>query len=486
MSWLIVITMFLSAGLYLFFGYRSVAGFIRALAQESRTDLRSVIFRVLSVAALVLHFFSYLLYKAFPAFKFIPAEFLWDRWFSLAAAAIIGLPAAVIWIRGMIDAGPESIALKDRRASARGIYQRIRHPQALGKMALPLVVALMLNSPFLALFSLLWIPAFYLLCRIEEKGLELQLGEEYLNYQGATGFFVPRRAAIRQALPENCLNCGALLHGKYCHDCGQKNTDINVPFRELLHEFLWDELRIDSRFVHTLVPLIIRPGFLTADYVAGKRMRYVPPLRTYVIISFVLFLLLAMTSRRSHLEGLQDEPEARSEIKAVETAPQPLAGPDTAAALEDTLSFDHRFTQMVEKGYRRGTDNPELFVETLIERFAQGMFLLMPLFALLLKMLYIRSGRYYMQHLIFSIHFHAFVFLTILVITATRFLHIPVLSQWLSLLIMTIPLYLYLSLKRFYRQGFWPTFIKLNLLSISYGAIFTVFIAMILLSWLVL
>ncbi len=270
-----------------------------------------------------------MLYKAFPAFKFIPAEFLWNRWFSLAAAAIIGLPATVIWIRGMIDAGPENIAVKNRRAAARGIYQKIRHPQALGKMALPLVAALILNSPFLVIFSLLWIPAFYLLCRIEEKGLELQLGEEYRQYKGATGFFVPRKAIIHHALPENCLNCGAKLHGKYCHDCGQKNTDINVPFKELLHEFLWDELRIDSRFIHTLVPLVIKPGFLTADYVAGRRVRYVPPLRTYVIISFVLFLLLAMTSKRSHLEELHEEPETRTEIKAVESASEAYyrAGP---------------------------------------------------------------------------------------------------------------------------------------------------------------
>jgi len=478
--------MILSGGLYLFFGYRSVAGSIQALAEESRTVIRAMVLRIISVAALVLHFISYLLYKAFPAFKFIPAEFLWNRWFSLSAAIIIGLPAAVVWIRGMIDAGPENIAVKDRQASARGIYQRIRHPQALGKMALPLVVALILNSPFLVLFSLLWIPAFYLLCRIEEKALELQLGQEYRHYKGATGFFVPRKTIIHHALPNNCLNCGALLHGKYCHDCGQKNTDINVPFKELLHEFLWDELRIDSRFFHTLAPLIIRPGFLTADYVAGKRMRYVPPLRTYVIISFVLFLLLAMTSKRSHLEELQEEPETKIEIKALDNTPGAIVGQDINVALEDTLSFDHRFTKLVEEGYRRGTKDPELFVETLIERFAQGMFLLMPLFALLLKLLYIRSGRYYMQHLIFSIHFHAFVFLTILVVTATRFLHIPVLSQWLSLLIMTIPLYLYLSMKKFYRQGFWPTFIKLNLLSISYGAIFTIFILVILLSWLVL
>jgi len=478
--------MLLSGGLYLFFGYRSVAGSIQALAEESRTDMRAMIFRIVSVAALVLHFICFLLYKAFPAFKFIPAEFLWNRWFSLAAAIIVGLPAAVIWIRGMIDAGPESIAVKDRQTSVHGIYKNIRHPQALGKMALPLVAALILNSPFLVMFSLLWIPAFYLLCRIEEKDLELHLGAEYLHYKGATGFFVPRKAVIHHALPENCLNCGTKLHGKYCHDCGQKNTDINVPFKELLHEFLWDELRIDSRFFHTLSPLIIKPGFLTADYVAGRRVRYIPPLRTYVIISFLLFLLLAMASKRSHLEELHEEPETRTEARAVESAPKPIIGQDIPAAGEDTLSFDFRFTRMVEEGYRRGAKNPELFVETLIERFAQGMFLLMPLFALLLKLLYIRSGRYYMQHLIFSIHFHAFVFLTILAITVTRFFRIPVLSQWMSLLIMTIPLYLYLSMKRFYRQGFWPTFIKLNLLSISYGAIFTGFILVILLSWIVL
>jgi protein-S-isoprenylcysteine O-methyltransferase Ste14 len=484
MSVLIIILLFLSAGTYLFLGHLSVSRSIKSLGHETVPGYGPILLRIASISALILHFISFLLYKAFPVFPGIPAEFAWNRWFSFAAAIMIGLPATVIWIRGVIDAGPESIALKDKTASTRGIYGKIRHPQALGKMAFPLAIALLLNSPFLSVFSLAWIPAFFVLCRIEEKDLELQLGQEYIDYKGSTGFFVPRKKAIEHALPENCLNCGTKLAGKYCHHCGQKNTDINVPFKELLHEFLWDELRIDSRFFHTLVPLIFKPGFLTFDYVAGKRMRYVPPLRTYVIISFILFLLLAMAGKRSHFEENAEETN-RTEAKATEanSEPEPIEYESMTA---DTSDFDHRFTRMVEDGMKRGAKNPELFVETLIERFAQGMFLLMPLFAMLLKLLYIRTGRYYMQHLIFSIHFHAFVFLVILVITASRFFHIPFISSLLSLLIFIIPLYLYLSMKRFYQQGFWPTFVKLNLLSISYGAVFTLFILVILLSWIVL
>lgn len=463
------------------FGYLSVSRSIRSLGRGTPVSYGSMLYRIISIAALVLHFLSFLLYKAFPAFPGIPADFAWNRWFSIITAAVVGLPAAVVWIRGIIDAGPETIAVKDGQISARGIYQKIRHPQALGKMAFPLVIALLLNSPFLVLFSIVWIPAFFFLCHIEEKELALHLGQEYLSYKDSTGFFAPRKKEIRHALPENCLNCGAKLHGKYCHDCGQKNTEINVPFKELFHEFLWDELRIDSRFFHTLGPLIFKPGFLTADYVAGKRMRYVPPLRTYAVISFLLFLLLALAGKHSHLEEANEDQPVGTEIKVAESTPAIIGNEPV-----DTTDFDHRFTRMVEEGIQRGSRNPELFVETLIERFAQGMFLLMPLFALLLKLLYIRSGRYYMHHLIFSIHFHAFVFLMILLITTTRFLHVPILSQWLSLLILTIPLYLYMSMRRFYRQEFWPTFVKLNLLSISYGAVFTVFILVILLSWLVL
>lgn len=484
MSVLIIILLFLSAGTYLFLGHLSVSRSIKALGHETVPGYGPILLRIASISALILHFISFLLYKAFPVFPGIPAEFAWNRWFSFAAALMIGLPATVIWIRGVIDAGPESIALKDKTASARGIYGKIRHPQALGKMAFPLAIALLLNSPFLSVFSLVWIPAFFVLCRIEEKDLELQLGQEYIDYKGNTGFFVPRKKSAEHILPDNCLNCGTKLLGKYCHHCGQKNTDINVPFKELFHEFLWDELRIDSRIFHTLFPLIFKPGFLTADYVAGKRMRYVPPLRTYAVISFLLFLLLAMAGRKSHLEANVDEPE-QSVVNPTEMRSEQVPAENGPLAA-DTSDFDHRFTRMVEDGMKRGAKNPELFVETLIERFAQGMFLLMPLFAILLKLLYIRTGRYYMQHLIFSIHYHAFVFLVILLITTVRFFHIPMLGQWLSLLILTIPLHLYLSMKRFYQQEFWPTFVKLNLLSISYGAVFTVFILVILLSWIVL
>ncbi|MDH3751164.1 MAG: DUF4286 family protein, partial [Gammaproteobacteria bacterium] len=106
----------------------------------------------------------------------------------------------------------------------------------------------------------------------------------------------------------NCLNCGARLRGQYCGGCGQRSRSRLISLWELISDAFGDLLEIDSRLWQTLIPLLIRPGRLTHDYLQGRRARYMPPFRMYLVLS-LLFFVVAFFDPRESL-GLLFEPEA--------------------------------------------------------------------------------------------------------------------------------------------------------------------------------
>jgi hypothetical protein len=106
----------------------------------------------------------------------------------------------------------------------------------------------------------------------------------------------------------NCLNCGTRLKGQYCGNCGQRSRSRLISLWELISDAFGDLLEIDSRIWQTLIPLMIRPGRLTHDYLQGRRARYMPPFRMYLVLS-LLFFVIAFFDPREEL-SLLFEPEA--------------------------------------------------------------------------------------------------------------------------------------------------------------------------------
>ena len=102
---------------------------------------------------------------------------------------------------------------------------------------------------------------------------------------------------VAESGQKHCRNCGALLRGEYCHHCGQREGRGDLQFADAAGEVLGDLFTWDSRLWRSLFPLVFRPGFLTAEFIAGRRARYVPPFRLYIIISFLLFLVLSLLAR---------------------------------------------------------------------------------------------------------------------------------------------------------------------------------------------
>ncbi len=94
-----------------------------------------------------------------------------------------------------------------------------------------------------------------------------------------------------EADERHCSNCGEQLTGQYCYRCGQRDKHRLISLWELLRDLIGDLFEVDSRIWRTVLPLLFRPGFLTMEYLSGRRVHYTPPLRMYLVLSLVFFVV---------------------------------------------------------------------------------------------------------------------------------------------------------------------------------------------------
>lgn len=150
-------------------------------------------YRMLSSVIMILFFLTWGVYYLHPLPLPIPRFFPWSWWVSVVVAIIIMIPCSYILSRAVRDAGEETMRPKKKHRLYGGIYGKIRHPQLLGELPFAWVVAFLLHSPFLALYSFLCIPFFYIMARAEEKDLVIRYGKAYVDYQENVGMFIPKR-----------------------------------------------------------------------------------------------------------------------------------------------------------------------------------------------------------------------------------------------------------------------------------------------------
>ena len=341
--------------------------------------------------------------------------------------------------------------------------------------------------------------------------------------------------------PTVCLNCGATLRGQYCGNCGQRARSRLISLWELVSDAFGDLFELDSRLWQTLIPLLVRPGRLTADYLAGRRARYMPPFRMYLVLSLVFFLvaffnpreelaLLYAPDEAATVEESTDEssPGDGNDVRIPEEAREGLADAgldidelnasleeadetaDEAADESDEEEEDGGFNITIngddedEEGCDLDdydvSDMPEWFqvrfsrerVEAactrsfisdegrrefagrMVDTIPVALFVLLPLMAFVQAFLYPLSRRYYVEHLLFFVHFHAFFFLMLtLQVLWGRFVAVLNGPDWLGILPIIaasfyIPVYLFKAMRRVYEQGWFLTFFKYLLLLIAY------------------
>jgi hypothetical protein len=140
-----------------------------------------------------------------------------------------------------------------------------------------------------------------------------------------------------------CLNCQTIMQGPYCFQCGQHEKSSIRHFGVFVRDVIDDVFNLDSRAVRTIKPLLFSPGFLTTEYLSGRRMRYVPPLRLYVIASLMFFLLVGLIVPRDAFKvnfGINAD-------SAADIAQQLLATQSEASVIElrKDADFEKLFAQ---------------------------------------------------------------------------------------------------------------------------------------------
>ena len=228
-----------------------------------------------------------------------------------------------------------------------------------------------------------------------------------------------------------CLNCGEVLQGAYCHACGQKGGGPGLHFHELVHEIVHEFLHFDSKILRTLKLLLFFPGRLTSEYIAGRRVRYVGPVRLFLVTSIVLFGLLA---------AMKTEVVGEGDITAA----------DAQVALDEKnaeLQGD-RFAQAVLHAAKKAIQDPEHLQTAALKTFSKSFFLLVPLFAWVMWRLFAKEQPFYVAHMYFALHFHSFAFIVLSLMSLLTLLHVPSNGVVQAAVLTTIGVYFYLALRR--------------------------------------
>ena len=322
----------------------------------------------------------------------------------------------------------------------------------------------------------------------------------------------------------HCENCGAELQGHWCAKCGQAAIEYRRSFRYVVADLLNEFLNWDSKFFTTIALLILKPWRLTNEFLAGKRVRYVNPLRLYLLASILFFFAVNYGAKginfdasklgpkdRADLEAeLKKEdlpPAAREKLEALlrDSSPSPAPSPATNApsptpaptASSDVASRPTESANEQKKEYGKIGERPfiafddaksttpferwiearakekmgehgtkmGLFISTLLSNLPYMMLCCIPLFACVLKMLYLRRRIFYIDHLIYALHIHTFFYAAVmLIVLATigliRFAPGAVAGWLIALLWIAFVTQIFLSIRYVYRQGWFFSVFK--------------------------
>ena len=325
------------------------------------------------------------------------------------------------------------------------------------------------------------------------------------------------RSKDRHRVLTHCENCGAQLTGNYCAQCGQAAVDYRRSFRHVVVDVLDSFLNWDSKFFTTIALLIVKPWRLTNEFLAGKRVRYVNPLRLYLLASILFFFAVNYGAKGLRFEPGKLNPKDREELKAdlkdqdlppaarekleallresplpsssssmapspATNVPSPSPAPETDKQKREygkigdrpfvmfdeaksTTPFERWIEarakdKMGEHGTKMG-----LFIATLFSNLPYMMLCCIPLFAFVLKILYLRRHILYIDHLIYALHIHTFFYIGIMLIAlATIGLNRagpgPIAGWVIALLWIAFVVQIFLSIRRVYRQGWFISVFK--------------------------
>ncbi len=262
-----------------------------------------------------------------------------------------------------------------------------------------------------------------------------------------------------------CQNCGAALAGPYCTQCGQHDIEYHRSLSHFLEDSLEGLFHLDGKALLSIRFLLTRPGFLTREFIAGRRVRYTNPLRFYIFASFLFFIITSYTAKVE----VQAPPPRATPVSSAGLAGGEARGSPAAARPPS------RFNEAMRRV--KAMVHPEVvgssaFSKELLHLVATALFICIPLLAFLLKLAYVRSSRVYVEHLIFALHIQTFVLFAILISEAIRWglgLMSVALASFGQTIFQWLVLYLiYRAFRVVYQQGIPKTLLMMGAIAFSY------------------
>ena len=267
--------------------------------------------------------------------------------------------------------------------------------------------------------------------------------------------------------PAACANCGQAFDDpppNFCPACGQESRVRAPRMGDFLQQFGGAYFSTEGALWRTLKLLLLKPGELTRQYLAGRRKHYVLPLRLYLTISLVTLLLMRISAGLGGDEAFKFDVDLRTGEYSILTF-----GDGAGAGIKQGVFYCKGMPAWVCKRLERRLDTDPKGLQRqaaeltgrAISNLGAAMFVLLPLFAALLKLAYLNRKLRYTEHLVFALHLHAFWFLMLALMLRDL--------KWLTgLAFMAVPVYGCWAMRRVYGGRWWPLLLRVGLISMLY------------------
>jgi hypothetical protein len=267
--------------------------------------------------------------------------------------------------------------------------------------------------------------------------------------------------------PGVCLNCGAPVAQRFCPSCGQVVIDPNPTLGEFVHEAAGEFLHWDGKLAATFRLLLTKPGELTREYLAGRRASYLSPLRLYLTCSVLFFAIKALAP---------DPPivvRAGATQLGVVTIEEDTVGA-TLRAIDKMTRSERSTDRVAGRVLGNALRHGDQTAASLRQSIPNVMFVLVPIFAGLVALVFRNRRMRYPQHLAFALHTHAFLFLALVLTLVPRVTRNPVVDALaVAASFIAIAIYMVIAVRRVYGGSTWSAILRSGAVAATYFAAFT-------------
>jgi hypothetical protein len=262
----------------------------------------------------------------------------------------------------------------------------------------------------------------------------------------------------------SCKNCQTEFQGNYCPQCGQSIKDYDRPFGLIIYDLMGNIFAFDTRLWRTFIAVLFQPGKMAKEFIMGHRVKYMPPFRFYIFVSFIFFLILnylTLSNIGGHQEGIVFN-EKGNAVKDSVINQMAMIGDSLLAdsVMKEKYSYYNKSIDYIDKKVDKEKDekvkdllkHPQYYIPQVIKYLSWMLFFLMPIYGMLLWLFFNKKYKYYLGHLIFAINQHSFLFIVFIMLMGIYYIFPNKETAYEAWLLLLIPVYALIGARRLYQR----------------------------------